>query len=264
MKTGFLLATHLPRTQDPFLKGGAISTALTYLHVPMIDTRVIQTRWPKGLDHMPPEWVFFTSAMAVRAFVQNFGPTPLLQSKLAAVGEQTSKALNALGLRVDFCPDVSEASGAAFAARQFLQEVPRPLFGAAHAGLILWPCGTSALPTLAEILREEGWQVEPLPLYETIAATVSDVQKQQLLEGWHTHSRRAVMFTSPSTVLNTKALFQSLGLSLGDATCLVIGETTANALLQEDLAEKLRLAVRRSPWASLEGLLALVEEWQAE
>jgi uroporphyrinogen-III synthase len=255
---GFLLATHPQRPQDPFERLDDTMATLRYLHVPMIETRLVQTPWPACFKAEPPEWVFFTSAAAVGAFIQCFGPTRLLASRLAAVGEHTADALNAVGLQVDFYPDASNGSGAAHAARQFLCEMPRPLFARQHGDTILWPCGLSALPTLAETLQEEGWQVHSLPLYETHPASVSQAQKQCLLKNWFNHPRRAVMFTSPSAVINTSLLFQELGLSLEDATCLVIGETTAQALLRKHPASVVNIA----PLASLNGLWTLVTQWQ--
>ncbi|MEB3206061.1 MAG: uroporphyrinogen-III synthase [Vampirovibrionales bacterium] len=256
--TSFLLATHPHRAQDPFDHLADAMASLTYLHVPMIETRLVKTPWPTHFKTDPPAWVFFTSAAAVGAFIQCFGPTRLLASRLAAVGQKTAEALTAVGLQVDFYPQQSNGAGAEHAARQFLAEIPRPLFGRQQAATILWPCAVSALSSLAETLQEEGWQVHALPLYETHPATVLQPQKQSLLKNWRHHWRRAVMFTSPSAVTSTSTLFQELGLLLDDATCLVIGETTARALLQKHPASVVKMA----PYASLKGLWTLVTQWQ--
>ncbi|MCU0404213.1 MAG: uroporphyrinogen-III synthase [Chitinophagaceae bacterium] len=83
---------------------------------------------------------------------------------------------------------------------------------------LLYPCAKSRLDTLPEGLKEEGYRLVEIPVYETISTP-------GLLKG-HYHF---IMFFSPSAIDSFFSLNQWQEGSLG----VCIGETTANALREK-------------------------------
>jgi uroporphyrinogen-III synthase len=103
------------------------------------------------------EWLVFTSAAAARAFVALLPPSPRDPTpKIAAVGEQTARALQVLGLHVDRIPDDRRQEG--------LMGILRDL---APGTRVLFPQAERGRPDLAQHLRARGCVVDVVPVTRT-------------------------------------------------------------------------------------------------
>ncbi len=161
------------------------------------------------------DWIVFTSRHGVRGFralLWRLGADArrLRRTRIAAVGPTTARAAEEWGLRVDLVarPARAEALVAALRAQE-----PRPR-------RVLFPCGTLARDVVPTALAEDGIDVEPLIVYDTLpiepgpdAAAAFDA------------SPDAVLLASPSAV----AALARLAPRLADTAVVCIGPTTAAA-----------------------------------
>lgn len=159
------------------------------------------------------DWLVFTSAVAVHAIAERRSTAPR-RPKIAAVGRATAAAVKSAGWHVELLP--RRASAAALADL---------IVSATTASRILFPASASALPTLAERLRQAGHQVDQVCCYEVRApsrppwtASIPPVD--------------AVTFASPSAVTGVR---NALGTAtwpalMSKAKAVAIGPTTAEAL----------------------------------
>jgi uroporphyrinogen III methyltransferase/synthase len=162
------------------------------------------------------DWVLFTSQNAVAAVftaldaagrdARAFGGT-----RIAAVGEATSAALRARGIRPDFLP--SRATAACLA-----DELPN-----VNGARIFLPISSLAGPDLEDALRRRGAHVERVDAYDTVPERLPPEIVDRL------QSADAITFTSASTA---RFLRQALGEAApGGATRLVsIGPSTSAAV----------------------------------
>lgn len=130
-------------------------------------------------------WVVFTSANAVHHFGQARATheTPL-QARVAAVGAGTAAACAKDGLTVAFQP--SAALGETLA-----RELP-----IVDGERVLWPRGSLAPDTLADILRQRGATVDAPVAYRT----VTNLDLLGIVDALRDRRIDALTFTSPSTV----------------------------------------------------------------
>jgi len=170
------------------------------------------------------DWLVFTSANGVKGFFYHYlSEWKALPANrrpgIAVVGNRTQKAVEELGLTVDFVPEKHNAQSLAetFAIRE--QET------------ILWPCGNLAKTTLAEVLRAKHVSVQPLTVYETHIRAISP----ETLEDAIQQSPDAILFTSPSSIAGFFDNLRQHGLSPGETVFACIGETTAEALIKQGL-----------------------------
>lgn len=173
----------------------------------------------------PHDWTIFTSANGARclaAALREAGRDvrALGTARIAAVGEATARAVEEIGLRVDFVP--GEAVGESIA-----REFPEPLPGLRFL-MVRARHGREALP---EALRAAGASVDPLSVYET----VEDDQGAEEVEAAFGAGRvDAVVFTSPSTVRAFRKRLPEAPLDGVAAVC--IGPVTAEAARQHGFA----------------------------
>ena len=161
-------------------------------------------------------WIGFTSANAVDAVRQRsaaLGLQPAIpaDTRVAAVGPATARALRAAGLPVDLVPATGGSAGALAA-----------VWPAAQAGqAVLLPRSDIAAPELPDALAAKGYRVDTVTAYRTTTAPVPEWLAAELAGGLID----AVLFTSPSTV---QALH---GIEIDPATVLgAIGRPTATAM----------------------------------
>lgn len=190
--------------------------------LPLIQIRSLPFVLPSLLQY---DWVFFTSQQAVASLgpsLQVFQKTTGMLPKLGVVGAATAASLEAFGLQADFLPQDFHARAAAEA---FVQEQPT-------AGLqILWPCGSKASLSFAEIFRNAGAMVEPLVVYETLS-----LLPERQAPGVQALCRGAIdllVFTSPSaveaffrlqdTLVSVSCEYASLGPSTSQAIQALLG-----------------------------------------
>lgn len=132
-------------------------------------------------------WLVFTSANAVTHAAQalaTLGRTVPQDLRIAAVGSGTASACAAHGFAVHFSP--STALG---------ETLGRELPDVAGAR-VLWPRGSLAPDTLADVLRERGAAVEAPIAYRT----VTNLDLLGIVDAMRDRRVDAVTFTSPSTV----------------------------------------------------------------
>ena len=163
-------------------------------------------------------WVGFTSASAVDAVLHRSAALGLIpavpaDTRVAAVGPATARALRDAGLPVDLLP-ASGGSADALAA----------CWPTAQAGqAVLLPRSDIAAPALPQALAAKGYRVDAVTAYQTTTVPVPDWLASELAGGLID----AVLFTSPSTV---RALD---GIEIDPVTVLgAIGRPTATAMAQ--------------------------------
>lgn len=132
-------------------------------------------------------WIIFTSANAVTFTAQAMAAlsrTLPRSCRVAAVGSATAAACATHGFAVDFQP--SAALGETLA-----RELP------CDAGTqLLWPRGSLAPDTVADILRERGAEVDAPVAYRT----VTNLDLLGIVDAMRDRRVDALTFTSPSTV----------------------------------------------------------------
>jgi len=195
----------VPRTKD---QAGSVSQRLRAYgavpeEVPTIAVEPPRTpqqmeRAVKGLVTGRYQWVAFTSANAVRAVrekLEEYGldARAFAGVKVAAVGEQTGKALLAFGIKPDLIPE-GDQSGEGLAA------VWPPYDGALDPiNRVLLPRADIATETLVARLTELGWEAEDVTAYRTVRAAPPPAPIREAIKGG---GFDAVLFTSSSTVRN--------------------------------------------------------------
>lgn len=144
------------------------------------DWKPIDSRLARLRDY---SWVLLTSATGAEIFSErleilglskNWEPPP----RVGAVGEATSRELRDKGLRVDFVPS-------AYLTSMLGRELP-------GSGQVLLLRAKGADPALSEGLRERGFAVDEVPIYETEGNVL---RNPELVE-----EADVVIFGSPSAV----------------------------------------------------------------
>ena len=161
-------------------------------------------------------WVAFTSVNAVNAVLQRaaalrLAPAIPADTRIAAVGPATARAIREAGLAVDLQP-AGPGSATALA-----DAFPAPQRGDA----VLLPHSALAADTLANRLMAQGFQVTAVSAYDTVPATLPASVKADLADG----KFDAVLFTSPSAVAAVTAGPVAASTAFG-----AIGPSTARAL----------------------------------
>jgi uroporphyrinogen III methyltransferase/synthase len=195
----------VPRTKE---QAGALSEQLQSYgavphEVPTIAVEPPRTpqqmdRAVKGLVTGRYEWVAFTSANAVKAVREKFEEYGLdarafAGIKVAAVGEQTGKALRAFGVVADLVPSGDQSAAG------LLEDFPAydPAFDPIER--VFLPRADIATETLAAGLVELGWEVDDVTAYRTVRAAPPPAEIREAIKGG---GFDAVLFTSSSTVRN--------------------------------------------------------------
>jgi uroporphyrinogen-III synthase len=159
------------------------------------------------------DWVIFTSVNGVSACQAQLqhsgrGANIFAAAHIAAIGPATARALQELGVQVDFVP------------QEYVAE--RILDGLGNVGgqRILLPRAELARPALAEALAACGALVDEIPVYQTLQPPPDPAGLAALQ-----HGPDVITFTSSSTVRNFVAL---AGAEIGPAvTIACIGPITA-------------------------------------
>jgi uroporphyrinogen III methyltransferase/synthase len=152
----------------------------------------------KGLVTGRYQWVAFTSANAVRAVrekLEEYGldARAFAGVKVAAVGEQTSAALVAFGIRPDLVPEGQQSAEGLAEAWPPYDDVLDPI------NRVLLPRADIATETLVARLIDLGWEAEDVTAYRTVRAAPPPAPIREAIKGG---GFDAVLFTSSSTVRN--------------------------------------------------------------
>ena len=195
----------VPRTKD---QAGEMSERLTSHGALPIEVPTIAVEPPrspaqmeravKGLVDGRYQWVVFTSTNAVRAVWEKFAEFGLDARafsgvKIACVGEATAGRVRAFGISPELVPSGEQSS------LGLLDEFPPydSIFDPVNR--VLLPRADIATETLAEGLRERGWEIEDVTAYRTVRAAPPPAATREMIK---TGGFDAVCFTSSSTVRN--------------------------------------------------------------
>jgi uroporphyrinogen III methyltransferase/synthase len=195
----------VPRTKE---QAGAMSDRLrdhgaVPIEVPTIAVEPPRTptqmeRAIKGLVTGRYEWIVFTSTNAVKAVREKFEEFGLdarafAGVKIACVGEQTAAAVRAFGIRPELVPSGEQSSEGLLVDFPPYDDVLDPI------DRILLPRADIATETLAEGLRQRGWEIDDVTAYRTVRAAPPAAEIRDAIKSG---GFQAVCFTSSSTVRN--------------------------------------------------------------
>ncbi len=248
----------VPRTKD---QAGSVSERLRAYgavpeEVPTIAVEPPRTpqqmeRAVKGLVTGRYQWVAFTSVNAVRAVrekLEEYGldARAFAGVKVAAVGEQTGRALLDFGIKPDLVPEGEQSGEGLAAAWQPYDSVLDPI------NRVLLPRADIATESLVARLNELGWETEDVTAYRTVRAAPPPAPIREAIKGG---GFDAVLFTSSSTVRN---LIGIAGKPHAVTVIAVIGPQTAKTAAEFGL----RVDVK-APKPSATGLVDALAEYAA-
>jgi uroporphyrinogen III methyltransferase / synthase len=248
----------VPRTKD---QAGSVSERLRAYgavpeEVPTIAVEPPRTpqqmeRAVKGLVTGRYQWVAFTSVNAVRAVrekLEEYGldARAFAGVKVAAVGEQTARALLDFGIKPDLMPEGDQSGEGLAAAWQPYDSVLDPI------NRVLLPRADIATETLVARLNDLGWETEDVTAYRTVRAAPPPAPIREAIKGG---GFDAVLFTSSSTVRN---LIGIAGKPHAVTVIAVIGPQTAKTAAEFGL----RVDVK-APKPSATGLVDALAEYAA-
>ncbi|WP_182347990.1 uroporphyrinogen-III synthase [Tomitella gaofuii] len=196
----------VPRTKDQaaamsrrLVDHGAIPKEVPTISVEPPRSPAQMERSIKGLVDGRYQWVVFTSTNAVKAVwekFQEFGLDARAFSgvKIACVGQATADRVRAFGIEPEMIPPATEQTSEGLLA-EFppFDEVLDPV------NRVLLPRADIATETIAEGLRERGWEIDDVTAYRTVRASPPPAETREMIK---TGGFDAVCFTSSSTVRN--------------------------------------------------------------
>ena len=195
----------VPRTKDQagemsekLVSHGALPIEVPTIAVEPPRSPAQMERAVKGLVDGRFQWVVFTSTNAVRAVWEKFNEFGLDARafsgvKIACVGQATADRVRAFGINPELVP-VGEQSSIGL-----LDEFPPYDDVFDPVNRVLLPRADIATETLAEGLRERGWEIEDVTAYRTVRAAPPPAHTREMIK---TGGFDAVCFTSSSTVRN--------------------------------------------------------------
>jgi uroporphyrinogen III methyltransferase/synthase len=195
----------VPRTKDQagemsenLVSHGALPVEVPTIAVEPPRSPAQMERAVKGLVDGRYQWVVFTSTNAVRAVWEKFNEFGLDARafsgvKIACVGQSTADRVRAFGIEPELVPSGEQSS------LGLLDEFPPYDDVFDPVNRVLLPRADIATETLAEGLRERGWEIEDVTAYRTVRAAPPAAQTRELIK---TGGFDAVCFTSSSTVRN--------------------------------------------------------------
>ncbi|MGP4057995.1 uroporphyrinogen-III synthase [Mycobacterium sp. 4D054] len=195
----------VPRTKDQagemsdrLVGHGALPIEVPTIAVEPPRSPAQMERAVKGLVDGRFQWVVFTSTNAVRAVWEKFNEFGLDARafsgvKIACVGQATAEKVRSFGINPELVPTGEQSS------LGLLDEFPPydEIFDPVNR--VLLPRADIATETLAEGLRELGWEIEDVTAYRTVRAAPPPAHTREMIK---TGGFDAVCFTSSSTVRN--------------------------------------------------------------
>jgi uroporphyrinogen III methyltransferase/synthase len=195
----------VPRTKDQagemsekLVSHGALPVEVPTIAVEPPRSPAQMERAVKGLVDGRFQWVVFTSTNAVRAVWEKFNEFGLDARafsgvKIACVGQATADRVRAFGINPELVPSGEQSS------LGLLDEFPPYDDVFDPVNRVLLPRADIATETLAEGLRERGWEIEDVTAYRTVRAAPPPAHTREMIK---TGGFDAVCFTSSSTVRN--------------------------------------------------------------
>ena len=187
-----------PEMSERLIGHGALPVEVPTIAVEPPRSPAQMERAVKGLVDGRYQWVVFTSTNAVRAVWEKFGEFGLDARafsgvKIACVGESTADRVRAFGISPELVPAGEQSS------LGLLDEFPDFDSVFDPVNRVLLPRADIATETLAEGLRERGWEIEDVTAYRTVRAAPPAAETREMIK---TGGFDAVCFTSSSTVRN--------------------------------------------------------------
>lgn len=164
----------------------------------------------------PYDWAVFTSVNGVYCLVEALRESggdirKLGNARIAAIGPETARAVERVGLRVDFVPS-------RYVAEQLAEEFPENV----AEKRILLARAREARELLPEVWRSAGAEVDVIPVYESVPDLSGTAElRERIVRG----EVDAVTFTASSTVRGFVEKFGDLDLTRLRVAC--IGPVTA-------------------------------------
>ncbi|WP_026306031.1 uroporphyrinogen-III synthase [Smaragdicoccus niigatensis] len=195
----------VPRTKDQagemseqLVSHGAIPIEVPTIAVEPPRSPAQMERAVKGLVDGRYQWVIFTSTNAVKAVWEKFAEFGLDARafsgvKIACVGEATADKVRSFGISPELVPSGEQSSLGLLEEFAEYDEIFDPV------NRILLPRADIATETLAEGLRELGWEIDDVTAYRTVRAAPPPADIREMIK---TGGFDAVLFTSSSTVRN--------------------------------------------------------------
>jgi uroporphyrinogen III methyltransferase/synthase len=195
----------VPRTKDQagemsdrLVGHGALPIEVPTIAVEPPRSPAQMERAVKGLVDGRFQWVVFTSTNAVRAVWEKFNEFGLDARafsgvKIACVGQATADKVRAFGINPELVPAGEQSSLGLLDEFPDYDEIFDPV------NRVLLPRADIATETLAEGLRERGWEIEDVTAYRTVRAAPPPAHTREMIK---TGGFDAVCFTSSSTVRN--------------------------------------------------------------
>ncbi|MEI6623671.1 MAG: uroporphyrinogen-III synthase [Actinomycetes bacterium] len=249
----------VPRTKEQaatlseVLRGyGAVPVEVPTISVEPPRTPQQMERAIQGLVTGRYQWVGFTSANAVKAVRVKFeeyglDARAMAGLKIAAVGDQTARALIEFGVKPDLVAGGDQSSAG------LLAEWPPYDAEIDPIDRVFLPRADIATETLAAGLVKLGWEVDDITAYRTVRAAPPPAETREAIK---TGGFDAVLFTSSSTVRNL------VGIAGKPHACTVIaciGPQTAQTATEHGLRVDV-LAETPSAIVLAEGLAAHAEQ----
>ncbi|MEO7125616.1 MAG: bifunctional uroporphyrinogen-III C-methyltransferase/uroporphyrinogen-III synthase [Nakamurella sp.] len=177
---------------------GGIPTMVPTMAVEPPRSPAQMERSVKGLVDGRYQWVIFTSVNSVRAIWEKFGEFGLDARafsgvRVACVDTATAQSVREFGIVPDLISEHPEMSTGLLDAFPEFDEVFDPV------DRVLLPRADIATETLADGLRERGWEVDDVTAYRTVRASPPEASIREAIKSG---GFDAVCFTSASTVRN--------------------------------------------------------------
>lgn len=196
------------------------------------------------------DWLIFTSVNSIEPFLARLkqagkSAADMTHLKVAAIGSQTARQLQAAGIVVDVIPARYQAEG-----------LLESLSAATMAGKrVLIPRAAKARDVLPDTLRQWGAGVDVVEAYRTAAPPVDIAAVRERLQRGDVD---VISFTSSSTVSNFVRLFDGGKLSsiVGDAAIATIGPITARTV--EDLGGQVAIMAQEF---TVDGLVKAIVDY---
>ncbi len=235
----------VPQTKDScdamveLLRGhGAIPERVPTIAVEPPRTPAQMERAVKGLVDGRYQWIVFTSTNSVRAVWEKFTEFGLdarafAGVKIACVDAVTGDAVRALGITPELISGHPESSAGLLDDFPEFDDLLDPV------DRVLLPRADIATETLAEGLRERGWEIDDVTAYRTVRAAPPPAPIREAIKSG---GFEAVCFTSASTVRNLvgiagKPHTRTIVASLGPKTAETAREFGLRVDVQPEIAD---------------------------
>ncbi len=225
----------VPRTKDQAgelsatLRGfGAVPDEVPTISVEPPRNPLQMDKAVRGLVEGRYEWIAFTSVNAVKAVREKFEEYGLDARafsglKIAAVGDKTSAAISAWGLRADLVPSGEQSAAGLLEDWPEYDELLDPI------NRVFLPRADIATENLVAGLIDLGWEVDDVTAYRTVRAAPPPAPIREAIKSGKFD---AVVFTSSSTVRNLVGI---AGKPHTSTVIAVIGPATAKTAEENGL-----------------------------